>query len=95
MDLVTGVVGMVVLAGIYVALGLADRGRDGCEGCLLRGDTEGGCLGCPELREPGITRRSRYGTTSPATGARSRDAGTPVTDGNERTRRDGGRRREG
>lgn len=48
MDLVIGVVGMVALAGLYVAAGLADRGGAGCEGCRLQEDPEGACLACPD-----------------------------------------------
>ena len=82
MDLVIGVVGMVVLAGIYVALGLADRGKDSCESCLLRGDVDGGCLACPESPETGRAARSsapKVGKTAGGTstnGKRSAGADT-------------------
>lgn len=50
MDLLIGIVGMVALAGLYVALGLADRGGTGCEGCRLQEDLEGACRACPDDR---------------------------------------------
>lgn len=37
-----GVAGLLALGAVYVGLGLADRGRDGCGGCALR-DLESGC----------------------------------------------------
>ena len=52
MELVIGVVGMVVLAGAYVALGLADRGGHGCGGCGFRGSPGDGCRSCVERKRP-------------------------------------------
>ena len=60
MDVLIGIVGMVALAGLYVALGLADRGGAGCESCRLQEDLEGGCLACPD------DRRERAASPPPA-----------------------------
>lgn len=46
MELVIGVVGMAFLAGVYVALGLADRGEGPCDGCGASELPEGGCGAC-------------------------------------------------
>jgi hypothetical protein len=43
MELVIGIVGMAILVGVYVGLGLADRGEEGCGDCALHGDGGEGC----------------------------------------------------
>jgi hypothetical protein len=43
MGLLIGILGMAVLAGLYVGLGLADRGEEGCGDCSLRGEAGEGC----------------------------------------------------
>lgn len=59
MELVIGVVGMVVLAGAYVALGLADRGEGPCAGCGAGDLPDGGCGACAvgDREEPGTEAR--------------------------------------
>lgn len=52
MELLIGVVGMVALAGVYVALGLADRGGHDCGGCRLREAPGDGCRSCAERKRP-------------------------------------------
>ena len=43
MELVVGVACMAVLVGLYVGLGLADRGEEGCGDCALHRPEGGGC----------------------------------------------------
>lgn len=46
MEVVIGVAGMLVLGGLYVALGLADRGAGPCGGCGSAELPDGGCGSC-------------------------------------------------
>lgn len=59
MSYLVGVVGLLGLAGLYVGLGLADRGRKGCGGCALRDDLEDVCGGsCPaDATDDGTRKR--------------------------------------
>lgn len=46
MEFLIGVLGLLLLGGVYVGLGLADRARDGCGDCSLAEDPES-CGSCP------------------------------------------------
>jgi len=43
MEILVGVAGMAILVGLYVGLGLADRGEDGCGDCALHQPDGDGC----------------------------------------------------
>lgn len=58
MEMLIGVVGMLVLGGLYVALGLADH-DDGCGGCSLADAPEEGCLACPDAGGRETTTKAR------------------------------------
>lgn len=46
MEFLIGVLGLLLLGTVYVGLGLADRGRDGCGDCSLADDPKS-CGSCP------------------------------------------------
>jgi len=68
-ELLVGIVGMAILVGVYVGLGLADRGEEGCGDCALRGDEGEGCSlygsrdearpSCPDYRIERGSNQSR------------------------------------
>ena len=46
MDVVIGIAGMLVLGGLYMTLGLADRGEGPCGGCASAELPDAGCGAC-------------------------------------------------
>lgn len=56
MELVIGVAGMLVLGGLYVVLGLADRGGGPCGGCGSTVPPDRGCGACRHPEGAGIAR---------------------------------------
>lgn len=51
MEFLIGVLGVLLLGGLYVGLGLADRGREACRDCSLPDDPES-CGSCPLVVAP-------------------------------------------
>ena len=66
MDVVIGVAGMLVLGGLYVALGLADRGEGPCGGCGSAGLPDGACGACTVEERADGDRETRTAGRRPA-----------------------------
>lgn len=63
MEFLIGVLGVLLLGGLYVGLGLADRGREACRDCSLPDDPES-CGSCPLVVAPDGLENPREGDTS-------------------------------